>query len=183
MLTYNTHYTVASGAVTLKSAAAVAVGDTLSIEYTDTDDVWAGMALNKTLNDPDHGVLRLIQQADAKLYSHIANMRLYGETATVANSWDGVWMDRQKLFLPLESEIWGENIYGHATNSTFRPQLPLFTSQKHRVKGAGNGASRTRWWCGSASSLTNVCNVYNNGFASAANAYYAAAVPLGFVLS
>lgn len=183
LLTYNTHYTVASGAVTLKSAAAVSVGDTLSIEYTDTDDVWAGMALNKTLNDTDHGVLRLIQQADAKLYSHIANMRLYSAAVSVANAWSGLWADRQKLFLPLETEIWGENLYGHATDATFRPQLPLFTSQKHRVKGAGNGASRTHWWCGSAYSLTSVCAVHNNGHAYSNSAYHAYAVPLGFVLS
>lgn len=180
--TYNTHYTVSGVAVTLKAAAGASVGDTLTIQYTDDDVCWNGSNIKKTFNDEDYGIAKLMKTADAKLFSHLTDMRIYNETLPVTGTFGTAWSNRGKLFLPLESEVWGEVIYGHAANVAFRPQLPIFTDGTRRYKGVSNGNGRTYWWVGSFDSTTYACIVYVSGSASYTNANASFAAPLGFVV-
>lgn len=180
--TYNTHYTVSGVAVTLKAAAGASVGDTLTIQYTDDDVCWNGSNIKKTFNDEDYGIAKLMKTADAKLFSHLTDMRIYQETLPVTGTFGTAWANRGKLFLPLESEVWGEVVYGHANNACFRPQLPIFTDGTRRYKGVSNGSGRTYWWGGSFNSTTNACIVYFNGVADYYGVYNSFAAPLGFVV-
>lgn len=180
---YSAHYTVSGAAVTLKAAAGAAIGDTLTIMYTDDDVCWNHTAVYKTYNDETYGLAALMNAADAKLFTHLCNMRIYNETMSVAGSWGSAWADRGKLFLPIESEVWGEAIYGHAVaNANFRPQLAIFTDGKRREKGTANGGARTNWWVGSFYSASVACNVSYNGYANASLALTAICAPLGFVV-
>lgn len=180
--TYDTHYTVSGVAATLKAAAGAAVGDTLTIQYTDDDVCWNGSNIKKTFNDEDYGIAKLIKTADAKLFSHLTDMRIYNETLPVTGTFGTAWSNRGKIFLPLESEVWGEVIYGHAANVAFRPQLPIFTDGTRRYKGVSNGSGRATWWVGSFYSTTYACNVHYYGIEGGNLANLSSAAPLGFVV-
>lgn len=188
--TYNTHYTVSKGVITPKAAAGIVAGDTIRVCSTPDDHIWEHNALYRTLNDPDYGIIKLIEQADPKLASHIYagpndnGMRYYAEHLTVAGSGSGAWKDRGKLFLPLESEVWGTTLYSAVKdNATFRPQLSIFRgSQRRRSKGVSNGSGRAGWWVGSVYSATSWCYVYSIGYASIYYAYIASAVAPGFLV-
>lgn len=188
--TYNTHYTVSKGVITTKAAAGIVAGDTIRVCSTPDDHIWAHNALYRTLNDPDYGVIKLIEQADPKLASHIYagptgdGMEYYAETLSIAGTAGGAWKYRGKLFLPLESEVWGTTIYSAVKdNATFRPQLSIFRgSQRRRSKGTSNGSARTYWWVGSVYSATFWCYVYYTGVAASHSAYSAVAVAPGFLV-
>lgn len=180
LLTYNTHYTVSGTSITLKAAAAVTAGDTLTIEYTDNDAPWLHCAVYKTLNDEEYGIAALVKAADPEFWQHCHNMRITLETVTPASSWSYIWADRGKVFLPMESEVWDNNIFGHSLSYTYRPQMPIFASQKYRCKGIGYHASRASWWEGSFDSLINACYVYSNGYASYTYARFALGVAPSF---
>ena len=169
--TYNTHYTYANNKVTFKSGQIPADGAEIKIEWCEGLTPWSGSALYRTVNDPDYGILKLIQQADAKLYSHIylgpnsKGMRYYGETRTKTNTQSGTWADRGILFLPTEDEIWGRLLYAansmHAINQR---QFALYhDGRRHVSKGVGNAASRYSVWTSSSSSVTAFAYVANGG--------------------
>ena len=152
---------------------------------------WTGSALYKTLNDPDYGVVKLIQETDIGAYMYAGSdgngMRYYGEkrdpiTATTSS---GGWFSRGKLFLPTEDEIWGREIF---TIRSYHGQkgLPIFDgSRRHISKGIGNGASRSAWWSMSAyaGSSTYFCNVDYSGNPSSNCASTSAGAPVCFLLS
>lgn len=188
--TYNTDYTFANNKVTFKSGKIPANGAEIKIEWMVGKTPWTGSALYKTFNDPDHGIIKLIQEADPKLYAHIyqgpnsKGMRYYGETRNKTNNIAGAWEDRGLLFLPTEDEIWGQRLYTSANNaSTAMTQWPLFVGgRRHFAKGAGNEASRAGVWSASSSSVTSFAYVYAYGFPNYTASTAVAAAP-GFVLS
>ena len=142
--------------------------------------VWQGSALYTTLNDADNGVLPLLAATDIGAYIYGGasggGMRYYGETrateATTTSS--GAWLDRGKLFLPSEDEVWGREIFTLRSNQGHL-HLPLFHgSRRHISKGIGDGGSRGDWWGMSAyaGGAANICSVsyYGNpGSGSAVN--------------
>ena len=184
---YNTDYTFGSGKVTFKANKQPASGALLQVEWMEAKTPWTGSALYRTFNDPDHGIIKLIQQADAKLYAHIyqgpngKGMRYYGETRTKTNQQSGTWEDRGVLFLPTEDEIWGRPIYSASGMSGYAQmqQWPIYQlgGRRHFAKGAGNAASRNNVWCASSTSVTSVSYVYSYGYpysSSASGAFVAA---------
>ena len=189
--TYSTDYTFASNKVTFKAGKIPTSGQEIKVEWMPGITPWTGSALCKTFNDPDHGILALIQAADAKLYSHIykgpngAGMRYYGETRNKTNQQAGAWSDRGVLFLPTEDEIWGRVCYSTgAAAATFMQQWPLFVGgRRHFAKGAGNAASRNGVWCASSNYVTYFTYVNSNGYPNNTNASSANAAAPGFILS
>lgn len=126
---------------------------------------------------------------DAKLKAVIKAKRILapyryqsGATLTDDNSWG--WQDFDKLWVPLESEIfdslvWSSKGYGIGQ----AVQYPIFAnSYEHRMKGVGPGGARADWWTASASSgnSTNVVRVYSDGDSGRNYASYASCVPVCF---
>lgn len=126
---------------------------------------------------------------DAKLKAVIKAKRILapyryqsGATLTDDNSWG--WQDFDKLWVPLEGEIfdslvWSTKGYGNGQ----AVQYPIFAnSYTHRMKGAGPGGSRADWWTASALSgnSTSVVLVYTAGTSSYSSASSAVCVPVCF---
>lgn len=118
---------------------------------------WLGSALYQTLNASD-GVFPLVAATDIGAYMYVGpngnGMRFLLETkgldATTATGWE--WGDRGKLFLPIEREVWGQDVWSeHLWGGGAAVQWPVFAgSLKHISKGLGNGGSRCDWWCQSS---------------------------------
>lgn len=126
---------------------------------------------------------------DAKLKAVIKAKRILapyryqsGATLTDDNSWG--WQDFDKLWVPLEGEIfdslvWSTKGYGNGQ----AVQYPIFAnSYEHRMKGAGPGGARADWWTASAhsGSSTSVVLVTCYGTSAYANASSALCVPVCF---
>ena len=189
---YNTDYTYGSDKITFKSGKIPAADAEIEVEWMDGKTPWTGSAIYHTFNDPDHGILPLIQAADEKLYNHMykgpngTGMRYYGETRTKTNQQSGTWENRGILFLPTEDEIWGRLIYSTgASASVNQQQWPIYSNGGRRqyAKGAGNGASRANVWCASSTSVTSFAGVDSNGYPSYNGAYHALAAAPCFLLS
>lgn len=186
---YNTDYTVDTdtGKLTFKSGKVPTSGQEIIISRTTHDYPWKGSALYQTFNDPDHGLLRLID--DTEFANHIyggaggLGMRYAGETRTVANSTSVSWTDRGKMFLPTESEVWGLGIYGQKDSWYHLPQLAVFANGGRRrlSKAASDGGSRTFWWVASSSSVAYIAFVSYSGLASSSFARFAYAAVPGFI--
>lgn len=180
---YNTDYTFGSGKITFKANKQPASGALLQVEWMDAKTPWTGSALYRTFNDPDHGIIKLIQQADAKLYAHIyqgpngEGMRYHGEFRTKTNQQGGGWEDRGVLFLPTEDEVWGRAIHSASGMNGYcnMQQWPIYQlgGRRHFAKGAGNAASRNYVWCASSPSVTYFSCVYSNGYPNLYSASYA----------
>ena len=185
--TYNTDYTYASNKVTFKAGKIPTNGQEIKIEWMDGVTPWTGSALYKTFNDPDHGIIKLIQTADAKLYSHILNsMRYLGETRMKTGTQGSAWTNRGALFLPTEDEIWGKPCYAANASyaSCYMLQWPLFAAgRRHVSKGVGDGASRTHWWAGSSTNTTIAAYVRYSGYPHTNSASYAYGAAPCFILS
>ena len=171
--TYNTDYTYGSNKITFKSGKIPANGAAIQVEWMDAKCPWTGSALYRTFNDADYGIIKLIQTADAKLYSHIykgpnaKGMRYYAETRSKTNQQAGAWEDRGLLFLPTEDEVWGRLIHtvSGANGSVNQQQWPIYGNGGRRqyAKGAGNAASRPTVWCASSYSVTTFAGVSSGG--------------------
>ncbi len=189
--TYNTHYTYSNNKITFKAGQIPADGAEIKIEWCEGFTPWSGSALYRTVNDPDYGILKLIQQAGAKLYSHIylgpnsKGMRYNGETRTKTNQQSGAWSDRGILFLPTEDEIWGRLLYGaNSTHTVIQRQFALYNDgRRHISKGVGNAASRHHVWTSSSTGVTYFAAVSNHGTPTYANASYALAAAPCFLLT
>lgn len=182
--TYNTDYTFASNKVTFKAGKIPTSGQAIKIEWMEGVSPWTGSALYKTLNDPDYGILKLIQTSYPKLYSHMANMWYGAETRNKTGQQGAAWTDRGKIFLPTEDEVWGRLLYGKNTSYEWCNQLqwPIFAgSHRHVSKGLGNGASRATWWCASSSYTAGVTIVYSSGNPSSGGAGYAVGAVIGLL--
>jgi len=178
---YNTHYTFGNNKVTFKAGQIPADGAEILIEWCDGKTPWRGSAMYRTFNDPDYGLLPLLQAADPKLMSHIytgpngKGMRYYGETRAKTGAQGGTWEDRGLLFLPLEDEVWGRFCYHSGSNAASNmQQWALYRSgRRHFSKGVGNGASRSTWWLASSNSVTTFTYVDYNGTPAANRAAFA----------
>ena len=105
-----------------------------------------------------------------------------GATLTDDNSW--AWQDFDKLWVPLETEIfdclvWSTKGYGNGQ----AVQYPIFAnSYEHRMKGAGPGGARANWWTASADSgnSAHVVHVTAHGHSYRSDASSALCVPVCF---
>lgn len=152
---------------------------------TGATNPWLGSAIYATLNV---GILPLVQKTDIGAYIFAGpngnGMRFIGETkaasATAATSWS--WLDRGRLFLPTEREVWGQGVWSEMIyGAGLALQWPLFAgSLRHVVKGLGNGGSRKSWWLSSscAGTASNACLVNGTGYAD----HYGASNALGLAL-
>lgn len=126
---------------------------------------------------------------DAKLKNVIKAKRILapsryksGATLTDDNSW--AWQDFDKLWVPLETEIfdclvWSTKGFGNGQ----AVQYPIFAnSYEHRMKGVGPGGARARWWTASATSgnSATVVHVNGNGHSNHDGASGAFCVPVCF---
>lgn len=160
---------------------------------TSATNPWLGSALYETLNNATNGLLPIIAASDLGAYIYAGpnskGMRTYVEKkaagATAATGSE--WIDRGKLFLPNEREVWGQDIWSeHGYGGCMCLQWPIFAgSRRHVIKGLGNGGSKYNWWCESsnAGSASNICTISQAGRAdspSADNTY--AGAPVCFVL-
>ena len=127
-------------------------------EDTDNRTPWLGSALYKTLNDSDHGIVKLLGETDIGAYVHAgpngsgmrANMEVKAAGAGAATGWR--WGDRGKLFLPFEAEVFGQGIWSGGAGCSFGCSLQrqIFAgSMRHIAKGVGNGSRHTTWWMAS----------------------------------
>lgn len=160
---------------------------------TTVTNPWLGSAAYKTLNDPTNGILPIVAATDIGAYIYAGandkGMRFIGEikaaAATAATNYG--WVDRGKLWLPTEREVWGQDVWSeHTWGGGVLIQLPIFAgSTRHIIKGLGNGGSRCRWWCSSSmsGSADNFCGVAHYGYASNYAANYSPGAPLCFLLS
>jgi hypothetical protein len=126
---------------------------------------------------------------DAKLKNVIKAKRILapyryqsGATLTDDNSWQ--WEDFDKLWVPLETEIFDSPVWstkGWGTGQAV--QYPIFAnSYEHRMKGVGPGGPSTTWWTASALSgnSTVVVNVNYYGSSNYSYASFALCVPVCF---
>lgn len=103
-----------------------------------------------------------------------------------STAWD--WKDGGKLWLPQETEVYGQQVrsnlgyasgYWNPENGLSAP-YPLFQQQaRNRVKRNSSG-SRWNWWLSSTESNNsgNACNVNNNGNANSNNCTNANGCPV-----
>ena len=193
--TIDTDYTYAADTktITFKSGKIPASGAEIAVEWMEGATPWTGSAIYRTFNDPDYGIIKLIQQADAKLYAHIykgpngKGMRYRGETRTKSNKQGDVWTDRGLLFLPTEDEIWGRPILSATGLSGYAQmqQWPIYQlgGRRHFAKGAGNAASRYTVWCASSTSVVSFALVYYTGIPYGGSASYAYVASPGFIFA
>lgn len=126
---------------------------------------------------------------DAKLKAVIKAKRIlapyrYQSGATLTDDNSREWQDFNKLWVPLEGEIfdslvWSTKGFGNGQ----AVQYPIFAnSYEHRIKGGGPGGARAGWWTASAYSgnSTYVVLVTNNGYSSYSYASGAFCVPVCF---
>jgi len=188
---YNTDYTFGNDKITFKAGKIPANGAKVEVEWCEGFTPWTGSSLYRTFNDPDHGILPLIQAADAKLFSHIytgpndKGMRYHGEYRNKTNQTGGDWQDRGVLFLPLEDEIWGRWIHASGGNGyCAMSQWPIYMGgRRHFAKGAGNAASRYSVWCASSTYVYGFAHVSHRGFPDSYGANNALAAAPCFLLS
>lgn len=154
---------------------------------------WLGSALYATLNDPDDGVIKLVEATGLGPYvfkgPNNKGMRAYlpsmasGASAPTA----GAWSDRGRLFLPTEREVYGAPVQGasnYMETGQMYNQWPIFVgSTRHIIKGSGNGGSRAYWWLEAATSATNFTTVNAYGNAYGIGASYPIRAPLCFLLT
>lgn len=126
---------------------------------------------------------------DAKLKAVIKAKRILapyryksGATLTDDNSWG--WQDFDKLWVPLEGEIFDSLVWStKGFGNCHAVQYPIFAnSYEHRVKGAGSGGARANWWTASASSgySAYVASVLSHGYSEYSSASNAFCVPVCF---
>lgn len=142
---------------------------------------WLGSHAYRTLNDPDNGIIKLVEASTLGAYvlngPNNKGMRALLSTmaagAASPTSWE--WADRGRLFLPTEREVYGAPVWQPASYEAgnLYNQWPIFAgSARHLIKGAGNGGTRCYWWLESPTSATTFAFVNYNGGAdrySAAN--------------
>ena len=160
---------------------------------TSATNPWLGSAAYETFNNTTNGILALVAATALGAYIYAGandkGMRFLGETkaaeATAATGWG--WLDRGKLWLPTEREVWGQDVWSeHSWGGGVPIQAPIFAgSLRHIIKGLGNGGSRYYWWCSSSLSGTaaHFCTVRHDGLADLAGAGDASGVPLCFLLA
>ena len=153
---------------------------------------WLGSAAYATLNDPNDGIIKLVEASalGAYVFAGPNSKGMRALLATMAagaaspTSWS--WSNRGKLFLPEEREVYGSPVWQMASYEAgnLYNQWPIFAgSARHVIKGAGDGGGRCSWWGESALSAANFAYVYYYGGAYYTGASYAFRVPLCFLIT
>ena len=116
---------------------------------------------------------------DAKLKAVIKAKRILapyryqsGANLTDDHAWG--WQDFDKLWVPLESEIFDSPVWstkGFGNSQAVQYQI-FANSYEHRMKGAGPGGARADWWTASAFSGYSANVVYVGSYGQS-NGYYA----------
>lgn len=130
---------------------------------------------NPELLAVDYSVTGVYDKLPAALKAAIVTKRLLlpsrytsGALLTDDNSW--AWKDAGKLWIPSEVEVCGMEHFGskNGFSSGSFQQYPIFATNMKRVKGAGDGGSRSHWWLLSANGggSTYCATVDGNGNAS-----------------
>ena len=167
---------------------------------TSQTNPWRGSHLWKTLNDDDatsytgKGIIKLLTATALGPYvfkgpnnkgmrARVATMAAGAASPTAAE-----WIDRGRLFLPTEREVYGSPAWGNAGGNeagSLYNKWPIFDGTgRHIIKGAGDEGGLSRWWLETAYSATAFALVSSNGIAgnySAANTTIR--VPLCFLLT
>lgn len=166
-----------------------------SVWYDETQtNPWRGSALWRTLNDPDNGIIKLVEASalGSIIFGGPNSKGMRAMLPTMAagagspSNW--AWTDRGKLFLPTEREVYGAAAWGNAGGydaGNLYNQWPIFAgSSRHIIKGAGNGGGRSAWWLEAATSATHFASVSGNGYASSNTAAYTnIRAPLCFLIT
>lgn len=189
---------ISGNSMTVTLSAAPQSGDTVTCRYLKNNRAWQLTSFYHTINDPDLGVLPVIRAAldavdgtralSGALFTGTDNggMQFYHDTrpGTMSGASGSAWVNRGPLFLPEESEIWGQVIFGALKNAyTFLPRLPIFDSGRRRSKGLGNGGQRTYYWVGTPYAHAGEwCRVVSAGYAGSAYAHSEHGAFLGFLL-
>ena len=143
--------------------------------WFDTTQVnpWRGSALWETLNNPDSGIIKLLEATAVGPYvfkgPNNKGMRAMLPTMAAGagspTSW--AWTDRGRLFLPTEREVYGANAWANAGGyeaGNLYNKWPIFDgSARHVIKGSGDGGGRCSWWLESAAGAANFALVNFNG--------------------
>ena len=142
---------------------------------------WLASALYETLNTTIYNTL----PSDVKASIGLKRMLLENKAAAESTTW--AWHDETQLWIPAELEVFGYQSWsqiGYGTGN-FK-QYPVFMgSERHIIKGAGNGGGAASWWLLSPrrESAANFCNVSSYGSADYSYASRALRVPLCFRVS
>jgi hypothetical protein len=145
--------------------------------WFDTTQVnpWRGSALWETLNNPDSGIIKLLEATAVGPYvfkgPNNKGMRAMLPTmaAGAGSPTNWAWTDRGRLFLPTEREVYGANAWANAGGyeaGNLYNKWPIFDgSARHVIKGSGDGGGRCNWWLESANSASSFALVYYLGYA------------------
>lgn len=127
---------------------------------------------------------------DAKLKAVIKAKRIlvpyrYQSDATLTDDNQWGWQDFDKLWIPLESEIFDRSVWStKGFGDGQAVQYPIFAnSYEHRTKGEGPGGVRSNWWTASALSGNSthvVCVSYRGNSNDGYSASAAVRVPVCF---
>lgn len=163
-------------------------------EDSSTDNPWLGSALYKTLNDQDYGILKLVKATDIGAYVYTTSstnhgMKFRGEKrdSASATTFTADWYYRGELFLPTESEVWGD-LFEADYYETYLPQIPLFRDGRlHQNKHTGDGSSTIAEWFLQSSvrtSTAHFCLYGSSGYPRHQGAAYTGSyIPLCFIVT
>lgn len=157
---------------------------TYSMNPTNTNiGGWLSSALYTAMN----GTGGIYDSLPSDVKAVIGKKLMLLENKAAADSTTWAWHTENKLWLPAELEVFGYQSWSEIGwgSGNFK-QYPLFAgSEKHIIKGAGNGGSAANWWELSPmrASTTYFCLVVSAGYAYNINASYANRIPLCFRVS
>lgn len=153
---------------------------------------WLGSALFKTLNDPEHGLIRLLMQTELGPYIYAGQndkgmrviLEIKSPSDTNATGWQ--WNDRGILFLPSTAEVWGNSFWSDPKyTGGLGNQFAIFQgSRRHISKGIGDSGSRRAWWLATTTiDNTNPTAISSYGDATSANPTDQNGVPICFIFA
>lgn len=160
------------------------LSSTYSMNPTNTSiGGWLASALYTAMN----GTGGIYDSLPAEVKAVIGPKLMLLENKEETNSTAAAWHTENKLWLPSELEVFGYQSWSEIGwgSGNFK-QYPIFAgSERHIIKGAGNGGSAASWWeLSPVRDLTvRFCAVSTSGDANFAGANTAFRIPLCFRVS
>lgn len=144
---------------------------------------WLSSALYTAMN----GTGGIYDSLPSDVKAVIGKKLMLLENKAAADSTTWAWHTENKLWLPAELEVFGYQSWSEIGwgSGNFK-QYPLFAgSEKHIIKGAGNGGPASSWWELSPrrASTAYFCFVSTTGHAYGTTASTATRIPLCFRVS
>ena len=157
---------------------------TYSMNPTNTN---IGGWLASNLYDDMNGTGGIYDSLPAEVKAAIGPKLMLLENKAAEESTNWAWHTETKLWLPAELEVFGYQAWSQIGygSGPFK-QYPLFAgSEKHIIKGAGNGGSVSSWWVLSPSreTATRFCRVSTAAVSSNDSASNDNRIPLCFRVS